>query len=150
MFDFMYSDYPQQHYPKTRKYISLFPPSARGTSDSLVDEAEQAKTDTEREELRTDIRHRMEEGKLPGEPEKTLDGGQREVDMDDEGVERDVDLNRGGMDVDVEEPARPTREDVMKTAKTKTKTKNVSKGAATEETAKPPTLASDAFFDEDD
>jgi hypothetical protein len=66
--------FPYQHYPKTRKYISLFPPSARGVEEELADDVEQAKTDVERETLRAEIRRRMEAGELSAEPELELDG----------------------------------------------------------------------------
>lgn len=58
-----------QHYPKMEKYVSLFPPAARGKG---VDEAtahEQEKTDKRREEVRAEVRAAMEEGRLSGEPE---------------------------------------------------------------------------------
>jgi hypothetical protein len=66
--------FPHQHYPKTRKYISLFPPSARGVEEELADDVEQAKTNVEREALRAEIRRRMEAGELSAEPELELDG----------------------------------------------------------------------------
>jgi hypothetical protein len=66
--------FPPQHYPKTRKYISLFPPSARGAEEQSVDDMEQAKTDIERDALRTEFRRRMEAGELSAEPDMELYG----------------------------------------------------------------------------
>lgn len=58
-----------QHYPKTKKYISLFPPEgakiASGTSSS--------DTDKQREELRQLVRTAMERGEMDAEPEMTMD-----------------------------------------------------------------------------
>ncbi|KAH8103430.1 hypothetical protein BXZ70DRAFT_925574 [Cristinia sonorae] len=67
-----------QHYPKTKKYISLFPPEVRGSdvSDhkdkgkSKDDSSEpKADTDAQREALREQIREMMERGELSAEPE---------------------------------------------------------------------------------
>ncbi|KAF9047492.1 hypothetical protein BJ165DRAFT_1466536 [Panaeolus papilionaceus] len=57
------------HYPKAKKYISLFPPELRKgeTEVSHVPEAE--KTALERQEVRKWIREQMEEGNLSAEPE---------------------------------------------------------------------------------
>ncbi|PIL33703.1 hypothetical protein GSI_04328 [Ganoderma sinense ZZ0214-1] len=68
------------HYPKTKKYISLFPPEARkgrvgegeGDDDEEMDENEEkgkAETDRQREEVRTWVREQMEAGALSAEPE---------------------------------------------------------------------------------
>ena len=67
------------HYPKTKKYISLFPPEARkgrdedgGDDDAEVDENEEKgkeETDRQREEIRTWVREQMEAGALSSEPE---------------------------------------------------------------------------------
>lgn len=65
-----------QHYPKTKKYISLFPPEVRGAA--LSDEKGKSRenpedatseTDKQREELRRQIREMMERGELSAEPE---------------------------------------------------------------------------------
>ncbi|KAJ8076748.1 18S rRNA maturation protein [Marasmius tenuissimus] len=56
------------HYPKTKKYISLFPPEARHGQEQPK-AAPSATTDAEREEIRHWIRQQMEEGDLPAEPE---------------------------------------------------------------------------------
>ncbi len=66
------------HYPKAKKYISLFPPEARkggdgeGGNDEEMDEDEEkgkAETDRQREEIRTWVREQMETGALSSEPE---------------------------------------------------------------------------------
>ena len=62
-----------KHYPKLKKYISLFPPEARkGDAVSDTSPPETQTTKAEREEIRTLIRDRMENGRLPLEPEITL------------------------------------------------------------------------------
>lgn len=60
------------HYPKSQKYISLFPPEVRkGTvAPSQEDAAATAKA---REEIRSWIRLRMEKGELSVEPELHMD-----------------------------------------------------------------------------
>ncbi|KAI0343605.1 hypothetical protein BDW22DRAFT_1476361 [Trametopsis cervina] len=67
------------HYPKLKKYISLFPPELRQHTEDGSDaekgkekeyEVETAATDEQREEIRKDIRSRMEQGELSAEPEK--------------------------------------------------------------------------------
>ncbi|KAF8661478.1 hypothetical protein AX16_001315 [Volvariella volvacea WC 439] len=58
------------HYPKLKKYISLFPPEVRhGEAETPTD----PKTDAEREEVRTWIRERMEKGELSSTPEQELE-----------------------------------------------------------------------------
>ena len=66
------------HYPKTKKYISLFPPEVRNAGegeeedDHEMDENEEkgkAETDRQREEIRTWVREQMEAGALSSEPE---------------------------------------------------------------------------------
>jgi hypothetical protein len=93
----------------------------------------------------------MEAGELPGEPEKTLDAGsQRDVGEEDGEAdvgEMDVDMDA---DADTEVPAPMSAVDALKKMKTKTKKTKSARASANEETAKPPTLTSDAFFDEDD
>ncbi|KAL0565532.1 18S rRNA maturation protein [Marasmius crinis-equi] len=61
------------HYPKTKKYISLFPPEAR--HDPQKSEPTTASTDAEREEVRRWIREQMEKGDLPAEPESAPENG---------------------------------------------------------------------------
>jgi hypothetical protein len=64
-----------KHYPKTKKYISLFPPDVRhqdgSTSNSRRTQtaSEQTKTDMDRQEIRSWIRERMLKGELSAEPE---------------------------------------------------------------------------------
>ncbi|PPQ98359.1 hypothetical protein CVT26_013614 [Gymnopilus dilepis] len=61
------------HYPKTKKYISLFPPEVRkGEKISASSQADTEKTNKDREELREWIREQMEKGDLPAEPELEL------------------------------------------------------------------------------
>ncbi|KAF8627607.1 hypothetical protein AX15_004313 [Amanita polypyramis BW_CC] len=55
------------HYPKTRKYVSLFPPEIR--KGESRDEAETTRTDIRRQEIRSWIRERMKTGELPTVPE---------------------------------------------------------------------------------
>jgi hypothetical protein len=62
-----------QHYPKTRKYISLYPPEARGAQTLPVDAPEKAKTDVKRDELRQWVREQMEQGNMASEPELELE-----------------------------------------------------------------------------
>ena len=60
------SDLVAQHYPRTKKYISLFPPELRkGTEVNAVGQ----KTIEEREKVREWIREQMTKGELPMEPE---------------------------------------------------------------------------------
>lgn len=53
------------HYPKLRKYVSLFPPETEG-------ESERSETDAVREEVRRQIRDRMEKGEISVEAEAGL------------------------------------------------------------------------------
>ncbi|KAJ7645936.1 hypothetical protein DFH06DRAFT_1210751 [Mycena polygramma] len=55
------------HYPKTKKYISLFPPELRSG------EAQEPSVDAGREEVRAWIRSQMENEELSAEPELHLD-----------------------------------------------------------------------------
>ncbi|KAI0714061.1 hypothetical protein C8T65DRAFT_645375, partial [Cerioporus squamosus] len=63
------------HYPKTKKYISLFPPEVRqGGKDKDAEqvareEKEKSETDRQREEVRKWVREQMEAGALSEEPE---------------------------------------------------------------------------------
>ncbi|KAJ6497418.1 hypothetical protein C8R45DRAFT_1129174 [Mycena sanguinolenta] len=56
-----------QHYPKTKKYISLFPPELR------KGETQELAADAGREEVRTWVQAQMEKGELSAEPELHLD-----------------------------------------------------------------------------
>lgn len=67
-----------QHYPKLKKYISLFPPEVRQHSqrEEASDkgkekevEAEKARSEAQREEIRSEIRERMKAGELSSAPE---------------------------------------------------------------------------------
>ncbi|KAF9478109.1 hypothetical protein BDN70DRAFT_880368 [Pholiota conissans] len=61
------------HYPKTKKYVSLFPPEVRaGEEQSQASIDETTKTNADREEVRKWIREQMENGDLPSEPELDL------------------------------------------------------------------------------
>ncbi|KAF8499355.1 hypothetical protein JB92DRAFT_2743813 [Gautieria morchelliformis] len=57
------------HYPKTRKYISLFPQEAAKVDSG----AGSSDTDKQRSELRRLVREAMEKGKMDAEPEVTMD-----------------------------------------------------------------------------
>ncbi|KIP09059.1 hypothetical protein PHLGIDRAFT_44323, partial [Phlebiopsis gigantea 11061_1 CR5-6] len=68
--------YFSQHYPKLRKYISLFPPEIRqkddadGKSKEMEEQVnERVKTDAQREEIRQQIRSQMEREELSSQPE---------------------------------------------------------------------------------
>ena len=59
-----------QHYPKTRKYISLFPPEVRkGAPEPSGPEA----VSQDREEIRTWVRECMKKNELPADPELHLE-----------------------------------------------------------------------------
>ncbi|KAG6878288.1 hypothetical protein C0992_008295 [Termitomyces sp. T32_za158] len=60
------------HYPKTKKYISLFPPDVREDHPSSPD-TPTIKVNPESEAVRSWIRERMEAGELPADPELHLD-----------------------------------------------------------------------------
>ncbi|TFY56589.1 hypothetical protein EVG20_g8874 [Dentipellis fragilis] len=70
------------NYPKTEKYISLFPPEVRHGSGAepvhAAPSAEKSATDAKREELRDWIRKRMQAGELSAEPE-TLERAHVEI-----------------------------------------------------------------------
>ncbi|KAF9012602.1 hypothetical protein BDQ17DRAFT_1232590 [Cyathus striatus] len=66
------------HYPKTKKYISLFPPEKRTDEATVVSEADKVKTDKCREEIRNWIRECMENGELSNEPELNLNTEQQQ------------------------------------------------------------------------
>lgn len=66
------------HFPKLKKYISLFPPEVRqhapdadtaAKGKAKEAEAEKAATDAQRKQVREEIRERMERGDLSTEPE---------------------------------------------------------------------------------
>ncbi len=121
------------HYPKTKKYISLFPPEVRNAKEgqSAADVAREAKekseTDRQREEIRTWMREQMDSGALSWEPEVELDKSER----------------RAGS-----ASKAPTME-VQETKKSKAK-KNDQKGASTAKGAKAGGVANDDFFGADD
>jgi len=58
------------HYPKTKKYISLFPPEVK--EPSVASLAETKKTNAERQEVQMWIREQMNQGQLTMEPEHEL------------------------------------------------------------------------------
>ncbi|KAF7782763.1 hypothetical protein Agabi119p4_2139 [Agaricus bisporus var. burnettii] len=59
------------HYPKLKKYISLFPPEIRkGEQPSTASAKDAAETAQGREEVRSWVRSCMEKGELSGEPER--------------------------------------------------------------------------------
>ena len=66
------------HYPKTKKYISLFPPEIRqggkerDREQVAREEKEKSETDRQREEVRKWVREQMEAGALSSEPEVEL------------------------------------------------------------------------------
>ncbi|KAI4518250.1 hypothetical protein K525DRAFT_288607 [Schizophyllum commune Loenen D] len=70
------------HYPKLKKYISLYPPQK---SDDLAPQppVDTSETDTARAELRDSIRQRMQEGELPAEPEVDIDSRPRATEKRD-------------------------------------------------------------------
>jgi len=60
------------HYPKTKKYVSLFPPEVR-QSGSTAEPVEASSDDNEeRSRVREMIRQKMEHGELSAEPENEL------------------------------------------------------------------------------
>ncbi|KAI0669545.1 hypothetical protein C8Q78DRAFT_185091 [Trametes maxima] len=77
------------HYPKTKKYISLFPPEVRhgeGTVQGKVgkvreveDAEEKPETHRQREEVRAWIREQMAAGALSSEPEVELEKAERKI-----------------------------------------------------------------------
>lgn len=64
-----------QHYPKTKKYISLFPPERRqiDTVSTTSDDNDQ------RIAVRALIRDQMQRGEISTQPENELEGGRRPV-----------------------------------------------------------------------
>ncbi|KAH9889320.1 hypothetical protein C8Q73DRAFT_154352 [Cubamyces lactineus] len=73
------------HYPKTKKYISLFPPEVRQAKagQSAAEAAREAKeksdTDKQREEIRAWMRKQMDAGELSWEPEVELEKAERKA-----------------------------------------------------------------------
>ncbi|KAI0774886.1 hypothetical protein BD413DRAFT_450194, partial [Trametes elegans] len=67
------------NYPKTRKYISLFPPEVRqgrhgqNAAEQARAAKEKSETDRQREEIRARIREQMDAGVLSWEPEVELE-----------------------------------------------------------------------------
>ncbi|KAF8058698.1 hypothetical protein FPV67DRAFT_1565511 [Lyophyllum atratum] len=64
------------HYPKTKKYISLFPPEIR--EDAASSESPIPKSNPNSEEVRSWIRGRMEAGEISLEPELHLDAREQD------------------------------------------------------------------------
>lgn len=60
-----------QHYPKTEKYISLFPSEVMN-GEIRQGDGEVAKTDVRRKEIRSWIREKMETGDLPTAIEENM------------------------------------------------------------------------------
>jgi hypothetical protein len=58
-----------QHYPKTRKYLSLFPPEG----STVASGTEISDTDKQRDELRRWVKTAMEKSEMDTEPEVTMD-----------------------------------------------------------------------------
>lgn len=56
-----------QHYPKTKRYISLFPPEVRQGEPTPAPES--SETNQQREETLNWVREQMRSGRLPAEPE---------------------------------------------------------------------------------
>ena len=65
-----------QHYPKLRKYVALFPPET--DREATGENAGPAETDAAREEVRTLIRGKMENGEISRVPEEEPAGRGRE------------------------------------------------------------------------
>lgn len=57
-----------QHYPKTKKYISLFPPDASASAATGSSD-----TDKQREEQRQRVSTAMKKGEMDAEPEERMD-----------------------------------------------------------------------------
>ncbi|EIW54208.1 uncharacterized protein TRAVEDRAFT_74419 [Trametes versicolor FP-101664 SS1] len=120
------------YYPKTKKYISLFPPEVRNAKEgqSAADAAREAKekseTDRQREEIRAWMREQMDSGALSSEPEVELEKSEK----------------RSGSASKV----APTME-VQETKKSKVK--NDQKGVSTAKGAKASGVANDDFFGAD-
>ncbi len=59
-----------QHYPKIKKYVSLFPPEVRKDEPTpTTSEEDLGKTEQAREEIQSWVKSCMEKGELPQEPE---------------------------------------------------------------------------------
>ncbi|OSC96636.1 hypothetical protein PYCCODRAFT_1260823 [Trametes coccinea BRFM310] len=74
------------HYPKTKKYISLFPPevrqakgqqSAAEAARAAKEAKERSETDRQREDIRAWVRAQMDAGELSWEPEVELEQSER-------------------------------------------------------------------------
>ncbi|KAL1741748.1 hypothetical protein HDZ31DRAFT_44750 [Schizophyllum fasciatum] len=64
------------HYPKLKKYVSLYPPQKSNDADSQLP-VDTSETDTARAVLRDAIRQQMLAGQLPAEPEVDIDSRPR-------------------------------------------------------------------------
>ncbi|KAI0828066.1 hypothetical protein BC628DRAFT_1488178 [Trametes gibbosa] len=71
------------HYPKTKKYISLFPPEVRhagaGAEASAKDIQDASETDRQREQIRKWMREQMDAGTISWEPEVELEKSERRM-----------------------------------------------------------------------
>ncbi|THV06652.1 hypothetical protein K435DRAFT_815756 [Dendrothele bispora CBS 962.96] len=65
------------HYPKTKKYISLFPPEARHKDDSSQAEANLDSSNLERDEIKKWIREQMSKGDIPVEAETSKENSSK-------------------------------------------------------------------------
>jgi len=64
-----------QHYPRTKKYISLFPPESR---QAQVDSVSTNSDDNDhRVKVRALVREQMQRGEISKQPENELEGGSR-------------------------------------------------------------------------
>jgi hypothetical protein len=105
------------HYPKSKPYISLFPPEARNHQDE-ENAPVSLPPNPERDAVRAWVREKMEAGELPTEPEKNLDSrGESKARSNDDWNDK-----------------------VKATAKTKAKDKSAKK-------VKGPEIEEDEFFD---
>ncbi|KAJ7647886.1 hypothetical protein FB45DRAFT_894681 [Roridomyces roridus] len=102
------------HYPKTKKYISLFPPELRNG------EAEEPVSDAGRDEVRAWVVSQMESGDLSAEPELHMDepkdgSGAGAVSWGDrqQQKQKKKKKNQNEEPHDVEEPGEPEQEDAF-------------------------------------
>lgn len=61
-----------QHFPRTKKYVSLFPPEARNSGSAAAPATVSSDDNEERSNVRELIRQQMERGELSTEPEIEL------------------------------------------------------------------------------
>jgi len=60
------------HFPKTTKYVSLFPPEVRRSGSTVAPVAASSDDNEERSKVREMIRQQMDRGELSNEPENEL------------------------------------------------------------------------------